>query len=343
MMLDAVEQAVIATDPQGQILHWSRFAERLYGWTAAQVTGKNIADVLLDPSQRDEGRAVLAAVSRRERGPGEWVLRRRDGSAIPVSASSTCILDDDGEVIGIVGVSWDLTEKKRIEAELREKREQLQALSGRLLEAQETERRALARELHDDFGQTLTAIRLNLESARRGVTDDAAQQLAVGVALVDQAIEQVRSLALHLRPAMLDDLGLVAALRWLLKRQSHCAGFVARLSAGRFDARLPAAVETCVFRLAQEALTNVVRHACAKNVKLELSAGEDHVRIVVRDDGKGFDVAAARHRAERGSTLGLVSMQERVALIGGRLEIRSISNAGTTVDARVPLCAARVA
>jgi signal transduction histidine kinase len=244
-----------------------------------------------------------------------------------------------GHIHGVVGVALDITDRKRVEGELAEKREELQALSRRLLAAQEAERRALARELHDDFGQFLTAIRLNLEAMRRGTSGDVARQLVDSLTLVDQAVDRVRSLALELRPAMLDDLGLVPALRWLVKRQSERAGFEGRLRVGRLGASVQPALATCSFRLVQEALTNAARHAGASSVDVELSSADGELRIVVRDDGKGFDVAAARQLAARGMSLGLLSMQERVTLARGRLTIESSIGKGTTIDAHVPLAA----
>lgn len=340
LLLDAVEQAVIATDAGGQILYWNRFAEELYGWRAKEVIGKAIIDVLLPaPSaERERGQAAMADP------PGmkanDWLLPHRDGRSILVHAVPTSIVDADGRTIGIVGVSWDVAENRRFEQELAEKREQLQALTRRLLEGQEAERRALARELHDDFGQSLTAIRLNLEAARRGVPAEHAQRLSESIALVDQAIDQVRRIAVDLRPAILDDLGLVAALRSLVKRQSARAGFEGRLTVGPIDARLPASVETCSFRLVQEAVTNVARHAGAKHVDVDLRLAGAELCIVVRDDGKGFDAPAALREAARGVSLGLLSMQERVTLARGRFEIRSAADQGTTVTANIPVAGA---
>ena len=190
----------------------------------------------------------------------------------------------------------------------------------------------LARELHDNFGQSLTAIRMNLEA--HGASSE---HLAESIALVDQAIEQVRTLALDLRPSILDDLGLVAALRWLVNRQSRRAGTEWAFRAAASDGRLPTAIETCCFRLAQEALTNVVRHADAHHVSIELGFDGGEVALVVRDDGKGFDVRVARELAARGASLGLVSMEERVSLAGGTLRIESAPGHGTTLRARFPL------
>jgi signal transduction histidine kinase len=155
--------------------------------------------------------------------------------------------------------------------------------------------------------------------------------------MVDHAIEQVRSLALDLRPSILDDLGLAAALRWLLKRQAERAGFEGNVLVSTSEGRFPAAIETCCFRLAQEALTNVSRHAEATCVRIELRADEKKMQLVVRDDGKGFDVRMARERAAHGASLGLLSMDERVSLAGGKLEIQSSHGYGTTIRARFTL------
>jgi signal transduction histidine kinase len=240
--------------------------------------------------------------------------------------------NETGQPVRVIGSNLDITERHRAEAELREKRVELQALSRRLLEAQEAERRLLARELHDNLGQSLTAIRMNLQA--HGASS---AHLAESLALVDQAIEQVRTLALDLRPAILDDLGLVAALRWLVNRQSLRAGVDWAFRASGSDGRLPAAIEICCFRLAQEALTNVIRHAGARHVAIELAFDDDEVQLVVRDDGKGFDVRAARDRAAYGASLGLLSMEERASLAGGTLQIESTPGHGTTIRARFPL------
>jgi signal transduction histidine kinase len=265
------------------------------------------------------------------------MLVRRDGSPIAVRTTSTNIVDAAGRHVGTVGISWDVTQEKRLQVELEESREQLQALTRRLIAGHELERGVLARELHDDLGQALTAIRLGLEASRRTASPAGKQQLDESIQLVDQAIDRVRGLARDLRPAALDDLGLVPALRGLLKRHAQRAGFEARLTVNRFAARLPTIVETCSFRLTQEALTNVVRHAAAHRVDITLHATADALRLTIHDDGRGFDVGTARRRAASGESLGLLSMQERVTQVGGQLQIRSIPGQGTTLDATIPL------
>jgi len=177
----------------------------------------------------------------------------------------------------------------------------------------------------------LTALKLNLQAQGRGDAES--------IALVDGAIARMRDLAQDLRPPLLDELGLEASLRWYVEREAKRAGLVSRLALAPLAQRPPAAVETTCFRVAQEALTNVIRHAQAHVVDVELSAANGTLQLIVHDDGRGFDVSAARKRAEHGGSQGLLSMQERVELAGGDLEIDSAAGRGTTVRVRLPLTA----
>jgi signal transduction histidine kinase len=234
--------------------------------------------------------------------------------------------DEVSFVWSVANLLGTAIEQSRAAGELRENREQLQALSRKLIEAQEAERRAVARELHDDFGQMLTAIKLDLMRRDRGDAET--------IALVDGAIGRVRELAHDLRPPMLDELGLPASLRWYVEREARRAGLDLRLLIDMPETRPAPTVETTCFRVAQEAFTNLIRHAQARRVDVELGVAAGALQLVVRDDGRGFDLAAAGRRAAQGESLGLLSMQERVALAGGELKIDSAPGHGTTVRAR---------
>jgi len=188
------------------------------------------------------------------------------------------------------------------------------------------------------------ARRLNLEALQqKEAPGETAARLRDSTAIVDTALEQVRSLSLTLRPSVLDDLGLAAALRWAVHREAARAGLEAELALAPGDTRMQPELETACFRIAQEALTNVVRHAQASRVRVALDRNDGELTLTVGDDGAGFDVAAARQRAVAGESLGLLGMEERALLLGGRLEIESASGAGTTVRARLPLAAGPVA
>lgn len=232
------------------------------------------------------------------------------------------------------------TERKRVkqaEQALHEANQRLQAVSARILNIQEDERSRIARELHDQIGQALTAVKIHLQALQRRLPTELSGQLDEGVTITDTALAQVRSLSLDLRPPQLDDLGLVAALRWHLDRQARIAGLEELIEADNLPRRLAPEIETACFRIAQEAITNIVRHSGAKSVRLQLRLDADHFVLTVQDDGGGFDVRAARRRSLEGGNMGLAGMEERAALVGGSLHIGSSTSGGTAVCATFPL------
>lgn len=271
----------------------------------------------------------------------EYRMLTQDGRVIWLRDHATTLYDNEGQPLTMLGIMFDVSdrilaeeEKQKLFEEIRVNRDRLEMLSHRLIMAQEKERRYIARELHDQLGQSLTALKLNLQTfmSQPGV-DDTPEPIEESVQLVDACLQQVRHLSLELRPSLLDDLGLTSALRWYLDRQAQRAGFTAHFIPPAVESRLPADIETACFRTAQEALTNVVRHANASRVGVELSNGGDYLQLIVRDDGVGFDVEEALARATGGGSLGLIGMQERVQLSGGILEIESVPAHGTEIRA----------
>lgn len=214
----------------------------------------------------------------------------------------------------------------------------LQALSQQLLTAQEAERRHIARELHDEIGQSLSALKINLQGIqRRADAASVATQIEDSVAIAERVLQQVRTLSLDLRPSLLDDMGLEIALNWYLHRLAERAGWNAHLEARLKDERMPAEIETVCFRVVQEALTNVMRHAQATQVQIKLYQSTEGLELVILDNGVGFDVSAARQRAAQGGSLGLLGIPERVGLVGGRVSIFSTPGQGSEIRATFPL------
>jgi signal transduction histidine kinase len=210
------------------------------------------------------------------------------------------------------------------------------AVTRQLLSVQETERRHLARELHDEVMQTLTALQINLDLLAQG-RPSAPITLRASTALVDDLMDQVRTLALDLRPTVLDELGLAAALEWYCQRQAPRLGLEAHYVGAPDLARPHSVIETTCFRVVQEAVTNVARHAHTGAVWIDLHARDDTLYLTIRDQGTGFDVEAVRRRAGQHVGIGLHGMEERLHLIGGRLDIRSAPGCGTTVHVWAPL------
>lgn len=228
------------------------------------------------------------------------------------------------------GVAMDITARKQAE-------EALQTLSRQVLAAQEVERHRIARELHDEIGQALTAVKINLQAVpRMPDVPVLASCLEDTIGIIDRVLQQVRDLSLDLRPSLLDDLGLVAALRWYGDRQAQRVGFTVQFMTDPLDSRPSPDIETACFRVAQEALTNVARHAQAQRVWVEVRQHGTALHLVIRDDGIGFDIQAAQERAVRGASVGLLGMQERVQLAGGQITIQSTVGRGTEVHVCFP-------
>jgi signal transduction histidine kinase len=222
--------------------------------------------------------------------------------------------------------------------QVRAGRERLQTLSRRLMEVQEVERRHIARELHDEIGQALTVMKINLQAVQRLLDTPAlTPYLEESIRTVERTLQQVRNLSLDLRPSLLDDLGLVPALRWYVDRQAQGAGFSAQFAADPLEKRLHPDLEIVCFRIVQEALTNVTRHAQAQRVRVELRQREDELQLIICDDGVGFDVQAALNRAAHGASMGLLGLEERALLVGGQIEIESAPGRGTEIRACFPL------
>lgn len=264
-------------------------------------------------------------------------------------------LDDVKQELLVVfcSVLGNLIERKRADAALQKANEELekrvqertqvlvemnqdrQKLSRRLMDVQETERRAIARELHDEIGQALTAVKMNLQAI--AMVSHTTPQLDDAMSIVERSLQQVRDISLNLRPSMLDDLGLIPALRWYLDRQAQRAGLKPHFAADEIAVHIPPEIESTCFRVAQEALTNVIRHANADHVFMEIRENDDEVILIIRDDGVGFDVEKAKDRATKGASLGVLGMQERVHLINGEINLESVPPLGTEVWVRIPI------
>jgi two-component system sensor histidine kinase UhpB len=325
------------------VVQCNRTLERMTGFSKEEIIGRSVLDMF----QRDfRDRVEVEEVWRQFQGTGEvrdaeLKLLRRDGSAIDISVNVTAVRDDHGRILRCRSVWRDITERKRAERQLREQAERLQMLSRRLLDAQESERRAVARELHDEIGQVLTAVKLSLQAiAHRLQTAAEVPELASSIEIVEHAIQLVRNRSMDLRPALLDDFGLVPAIRWYLERHAAHAEFNIDLSADPLMPRWPPPVETACFRVIQEAVTNAMRHSGAKTLHIEIRHEGSGLRFAILDDGVGFDVDGARRRALAGGSIGLAGMQERVEFLGGNLEIESRHGQGTRIGVLLPLTAA---
>lgn len=303
------------------------FADMLGYDSADEFLKVNLASVYFNAGERKkligefENRGYASDLELR------W--KRKDGSSIWVQLTAHAI-KEAGLTKYFEGFVRDISDRKRAEEALRD-------FPRMLIGAQEAERRRIARELHDEIGQALTAVRINLQSAQQSTGDwPLASQLDGSLNIIDHALQKVRNLALDLRPSLLDDLGLVAALRWYLDREASRAGLTVELNVDLPGTRLAPEIETVCFRIMQEALTNIVRHARAKHVIVELMLRDADLNLVISDDGIGFDVREAQHRFAADASLGLQGMKERALSVQGRIEIESAKESGTEIRVKLP-------
>ena len=244
------------------------------------------------------------------------------------------VFASNGELLFLEGFITDITERKLAEEALRESKQRMVLLSHRLLEVQEAERRHVARELHDEIGQCLTGFKLGLETALRLEARAAKSTLLSLIDQADSLISKSRELSLDLRPAMLDDMGLLPALLFHFERFTERFGVRVRFEHGGIERRFHPCLETAVFRIVQEALTNVARHSRAEEAMVTITTEEDGLNVQVKDEGVGFDPDKA---IASGKAVGLSGIHERAILLGGHCDIESAPGASTQVTVRFSL------
>ena len=460
-LLDTIEQAAIATDINGVVIFWNHFAERLYGWTKKEALGLNIKDIFKNEASQAMVEETWALLMKGQAWAGEFTLKHRAGDTLQIWLNNSPILDDRGTVVGIVGISHDITERKRAEAALRESEERfrnmannapvivwvtepggsctflsqtwydltgqppetglgfgwaecvhpndrartldaylaanerheafrldyrlrrkdgeyrwmtdsaaprfgsqgeflgyigsliditerkraeqsLEQLTGRLLQLQDEERRRIARELHDTTAQNLLAIVINLETLVQKASTlprDFVEAVAECQSLCEQTQAEIRTLSYLLHPPMLDEAGLILALEWFIDGFSRRSSIHVDFAAPPDFRRLPSQMETALFRVVQESLTNIYRHSGSATAEIRLERDESQVQLRVKDRGRGINArgnGGGRAKQTGALGVGISGMRERLRQLGGHLEVHS-NGVGTSVTAVLPL------
>lgn len=337
----AMAEGAVITDAQGSIRWVNDAFCSIYGYQHDEVLGRNPR--ILKSGRHDADfyagfwRQLLLAGHWR----GEVWNRRKTGEVFPVELSIQALRDPRGRILRFISVFSDISERKRNEESLQLQRRQLEESEGRLRDlagflqtVREEERTRIARELHDEMGQALTALRIDLgwlrnKSASLGASTTERVGSALGV--VEQSIVSLRRISEDLRPAMLDSLGLAAAVEHHVSQFSQRTGIPCQFTKDREEFDLDSDLSTTVFRVVQEALTNVARHASASEASVQLSQGEDGISLNISDNGRGFSGASDK------KTFGLLGMRERIAMLGGSLEIDSQPGRGTHIVVWLPV------
>jgi len=344
-LLETAAQAILTVDTDGRIDLVNATAEQMFGYSRQEMVGHPV-EMLIPMRLRDahqHHRADYCAhPRRRQMGIGlDLAGRRKDGSEFPIEVSLSYIETENG----IVAVSFitDITDRKLAETELKaratslqESHESLRALAGQLLTAQEEATQGIARELHDVFGQKMALLSLRvseIETLLPTQPDLAAEKLRACREQIGALVQEIQEFSRQLHSGVLHELGLEVALRAECDAYARRTGTAVEFSAENVSELLHEDISLCLYRVAQESLHNIWKHAESNRLSVMLRASNEEIELIVEDFGKGFDIEATKGKGG----LGLVSMQERVRLVGGSFEITSKAGNGTRVQVRIPL------
>jgi PAS domain S-box-containing protein len=336
LLLNSVRESVIATDRLHRVTFWNHGAEALFGYGAEEALGQRIDTMIIPPRSDlrsqwlDEARAVLE----HGRWQGRAVRQHRNGSSFWSEIAVSTVSDARGELAGFIAIHRDITELQRSEKMLSESHQQLRKLTSSLMLIREEERSSIARELHDELGQQLTRLKIDLASLGVGAQSSLKPlQLHAMADLLDDMIEKVRDISSRLRPAILDDLGLEAAIESHVDDFRRWSGCECRLVLTLDGLQPHRDRDTVVFRIVQEGLTNVARHSSAARVEIHATVTGGKLTVRIEDDGIGI----ADEMLSNARSLGLLGMRERAEIVNGTLRISRRRPHGTIVQFSVPI------
>lgn len=339
LLIDTMNEGLGVQNEHGEWVYVNdRFCEML-GYSRDEMIGRPVTDFL---SENDR-MTYKEQVARRRRGEREsyglsWL--KKDGQMIFARVSPKAIFDERGQFKGSFAVVTDITERKRAEEALKESEKQLRHLSSQLLTAQETERKRISRELHDELGQSMTVMKLRLAFIEKNLSEhqlNLKQECDYGIRYIDQVIENIRRLSRDLSPTILEDFGPSAALRWLINNFAKSYNVRVVLDMIDIDSLLPRDSHVVVYRTVQEALTNVGKHSQAKHVSVATNVANGSVLFSVEDDGIGFDERAVASGSSKAAGLGLATMNGRAQMVGGALTVWTQKGKGTRITLSIPM------
>jgi len=339
-IIESAPNAFISTDSQGRIIDWNRQAEKIFGWAREAVAGHPIVKTIIPVRHR---KAFLRGLERYEASGRGLPLDRsfetralhRDGHQFPIEATMTSLRLGNGHVL--CAFLQDISKRKKAEEKVRQ-------IPGEILRAQETERKRVARELHDSVCQNLSSVKMRLQTiaqASPGAEKDLRQAVGQATSQIGRCLDEVRLIARNLMPGELEDLGLVAAVRSLCAELRQETGLKVKLTYFRIPKDLANGVKLALFRIIQEAISNVVQHAAAARITVSMVRKRSVIRASVTDNGKGFDPQQHSSGGLKKPGMGMLNLQARAAFVGGRLRVKSAPSRGTKVEVEVPFIEAR--
>lgn len=337
-VVENTTEIVYSVDMEGFFTYSNRAGLKLSGYSMGELWRLRYLDLVM-PEHRDRVRAhyMRQYLSKQPTSLIEFPFRTKHHTARWLAASAAFVMEN-GEYRGFHVIARDITEQKAIQEEILRTNEQLRALAARLESVREDEQTRIAREIHDELGQALTGLKMDLvwmEKKLREFPSDAGhvlrEKLTAMESLIDETVQAVRRISAELRPSVLDDLGLVAAIEWQLEQFAERTAIKYSLDAGEMEIDRPHA--TAVFRIFQEALTNIARHSSATRVWVKAKREDETFLLEVKDNGRGI----TEEEIGKYTSIGLLGMKERALMVGGSVDIRGKAGKGTTVTVRVPL------
>ncbi len=334
------DYTLFLADAKGRVSNWNDGAEHILKYTGSQIIGIDLPTLFPNEDVKEK---IASFVNSAEEVRLEFVTQcvRKDGSILPALVNITRAPVEPKEGNRLLVFIRDLTEREMVDERLRESEVQLRALSNRLLAAHEEERTRIARELHEEFGETLPQLRVDLTALEKIISRDIGEPLAKisifekigGISeLLEKAIRSTRRLITELRPAVLDELGLQTAIQWQALEFENRTGIKCEFRKMGREAPLDTNISTSIFRVLQEALSNVARHSNASAVRISLRFVDDNVILEVHDNGKGMQEGKQKDPA----STGILSIRERVLVLGGEFEILGKRGEGTTLKVSIP-------
>jgi PAS domain S-box-containing protein len=339
-IIGSMNDTLVVVDPDARIRSVNKATCKLLGYKEDELIGRDISLIVPQEEPVFGGTGFKRLFGEATIINQELDYVTKTGKPIPMLFSAAMLEDKAGGIEGTVGIARDITERKQAEEALRQSERELHFLSSQLLTAQEKERRRLSRELHDELGQALMVLKLKVRSIQRalgtGQTSLSGECDEV-IGYINEVTEDVRRLSRDLSPSILEDLGLSAAIRWLVEASTKHYNIKSSLDMTEMDDLFSHEGRITVYRIVQECLTNIAKHAQATQVSIAISKQDGGILFSVEDDGKGFDVKEAFGRDPTKKGLGLSAMYERGRILGGSLDIWSEKGTGTRITFKVPL------
>ena len=334
-LLNTIAQAVMATDKHGILNFWNNAALTIYGWTVDEAIGRNVFQLLQIQQKDEHENKIMPGLMNGNSWSGELLVKSKNGNTFPIFLTAAPIYDNEDIFSGIIGVSADITERKKTEEELRHLNNQLHRLSRHLEKAREEERIRVAKEIHDELAQQLTGLKIetSLLFKKLNIQDESINQQANGIInLIDQTLKSGLRILSNLRPAILDDLGIIAALEWHSEEVEKISGIKIDFTSNVEELSLTGAKSTALFRIYQEILAGIVAISNVSTIKTSLETDGNTIVLKVKNDGQKTATGIIKNEKD----LGIIEIKERVYILGGQYEMKIEPGVGTEIKITIP-------